>query len=143
MKNGNLLFLLALLFNYAEIAHADIYYDYLNRNKSGLCNEIVKGKSYMETYQCTSLMLKDSKQKIESKAKEVKLELGKMYKPKKKIAIFNNAQNAWVEYVEKQCAYKLIGYEGNTPLYQSTKDLCFAVENYRRLDVLAGEPSIP
>ncbi len=143
MKNGNLLFFLSLLFNYAGIAHADIYYDYLDRNKSGLCKEIVKGENYVETYQCTSLMLKDSKQKIESKTKEIRLELGKMYEPERKKTIFNHAQNAWMEYVEKQCAYKLIGYEENTPLYQSTKDLCLAVENYRRLDVLAGEPSIP
>jgi Protein of unknown function (DUF1311). len=134
-------FILSL--SWCNLAFASMYHDYLNKNKESLCKDIIKEESYSEIYQCTSLMLKDSQEKLNKKVKEIDDVLKESFDDNEPQKLFSESQHSWSEFVKKQCLYKLIGYQPGSPLYQSTQDLCFSVENYRRLEVLNGEPSIP
>ncbi|MEQ9862822.1 hypothetical protein OI450_01775 [Pectobacterium cacticida] len=122
-------------------AFGEIYLSKLELMDKTLCKDIMKGESYHKIYICTDQMLADS-----TKNKEVISFLSKLITMKDEddaVKLFKADQAAWKNYVVHRCAYRGHPYIKDSPVYLSNKDLCEAVENYRRIESLDGELNIP
>ncbi|MCL6362345.1 lysozyme inhibitor LprI family protein [Pectobacterium polaris] len=146
MKNIYSCILVLFAVNGISPAFGEIYLSKLDVIEKTLCKDVMKGESYHELYICTDRMLSDSTEKLEQRNKELIKDLSKFKAfgdSEEAVQLFKKDQAAWKNYVVHRCAYKGYGFEKDSPVYLSNKDLCEAVENYRRIETLEGEPSIP
>ncbi|MBA0206695.1 lysozyme inhibitor LprI family protein [Pectobacterium aroidearum] len=146
MKNIYLCVLILFAVSGISPAFSEIYLSKLELMEKTLCKDIMKGENYHEIYICTDRMLADSTEKLEQKNKEAISFLSKlipMEGEEDAVKLFKADQAAWKNYVVHRCAYKGHPFEKDSPVYLSNKDLCEAVENYRRIESLDGELNIP
>ncbi|GBO50450.1 MULTISPECIES: lysozyme inhibitor LprI family protein [Pectobacterium] len=144
----NIYFFISMLFSVSGISPAfgEIYWSKLDSMEKVLCKDIMKGETYWELYRCTERMNFDSTEKLKKKNKEVIKYLSKLKdsgRSEEAIMLFKKDQIAWKNYVVHRCAYKGHSYDKDSYVYFSNKDLCEAVENYRRIESLDGELNIP
>ncbi|MEH0834508.1 lysozyme inhibitor LprI family protein [Pectobacterium cacticida] len=145
MQSIYLCMLILFAVNGISSAFGEIYLSKLELMDKTLCKDIMKGGSYHEIYICTDRMLADSTRKLEQKNKEVINFLSKlitMEGEEDAVKLFKADQAAWENYVVHRCAYRGHPYIKDSPVYLSNKDLCEAVENYRRIGSLDGELNI-
>ncbi|APS31864.1 lysozyme inhibitor LprI family protein [Pectobacterium brasiliense] len=144
----NIYFYLLMLFavNGISPAFGEIYWSKLELMEKTLCKDIMRGENYHEIYICTDRMLADSTEKLEKKNKEAIDFLSTLITIEGEddaVKLFKADQAAWKNYVVHRCAYRGHPYIKDSPVYLSNKDLCEAVENYRRIESLDGELNIP
>ncbi|WP_116186041.1 lysozyme inhibitor LprI family protein [Pectobacterium aquaticum] len=144
----NIYFYLLMLFavNGISPAFGEIYWSKLELMEKTLCKDIMRGENYHEIYICTDRMLADSTEKLEKKNKEAIDFLSTLITIEGEddaVKLFKADQAAWKNYVVHRCAYKGHSYDKDSYVYFSNKDLCEAVENYRRIESLDGELNIP
>ncbi|GKX38360.1 lysozyme inhibitor LprI family protein [Pectobacterium odoriferum] len=144
----NIYFCILMLFAVSGVspAFAEIYWSKLELMEKTLCKDIMKGENYHELYICTDRMLADSTEKLEQKNKEAINFLSTLITIEDEedaVKLFKADQAAWKNYVVHRCAYRGHPYIKDSPVYLSNKDLCEAVENYRRIESLDGELNIP
>ncbi|MEL7629121.1 hypothetical protein AAGW04_08970 [Pectobacterium aroidearum] len=146
MKNIYLCILILFAVNGISPAFGEIYWSKLELMEKTLCKDIMKGESYHEVDICIDRMLADSTEKLEKRNKEIIEDLSKLdpFENLEDLVKFSNKEQAsWKNYVDSRCSYKQLAFIKDSPIYFSSNRLCHAVENYRRIETLEGEPSIP
>ncbi|PWC16513.1 hypothetical protein DDT52_18125 [Brenneria roseae subsp. roseae] len=116
--------------------------DYLKDSENGICKDLIKGESYHEIYNCAALMENDSRAMLVKRISEIKVALEKMNN-KEITDAFIREQRSWEVYKKDRCSYVTLGIDKNEMAYQFNLDICNAIENYRRIETLYGEPSFP
>ncbi|KFW98995.1 lysozyme inhibitor LprI family protein [Pectobacterium carotovorum] len=127
-------------------AFGEIYWSKFDVMEKTLCKDLMKDGGYNKVDLCINLMLSDSKEKLEKRNKEITEALSKFDSFENfedLVKSFKKDQTAWKNYASHRCSYKQLAFIKDSPIYFSSNRLCHAVENYRRIETLEGEPSIP
>lgn len=123
-------------------SYAKTYNNYLEESENGICKALIEKEGHYAIYRCGSLMVDDSQKKMIKRMSEINKTLKKINNNEITNA-FMRDQLSWEAYKRERCAYITLGIDKESSEYQFNLDICNAVENYRRIETLEGEPSFP
>lgn len=116
--------------------------EYFIENPNKACQKLNKTSGVISVYECSLFMFNDSNQMLQKRITAIEEEI-KSYSDKEINNAFSLDQSSWESYKKDQCDYMTTEIDKKSMLYQTELNLCIAVENYRRIETLDGEPSFP